>query len=299
MKVFITGVTGYIGFQVALAFRRAGHEVWGLVRNAAKSTRIARHEIHPVGGTLQQPEEYQAVMERCSVLMHAAVDYQTDTFALDRRVVEAMLAAGGQGARPKTVIYTSGAWVYGDTGGALVDETTPLNPTQLVKVRPATEQLVLQANGVKGLVIRPGCVYGRQGGLTGMWFDGARRNALQVVGSGEQRWAMIHIDDLAAGYVSAAESGLGGEAFNLTDRSRHTVGEMAQAAAKAVGYTAAVRFVPVAEAAETLGDLAECLALDQHVDARKAVRLLGWQPRHGGFVDEAATYFETWRAYQD
>jgi nucleoside-diphosphate-sugar epimerase len=197
------------------------------------------------------------------------------------------------------VIYTSGVWVYGDTGGALVDETTPLNPTQLVKVRPATEQLVLQANGVKGLVIRPGCVYGRQGGLTGMWFDGARRNALQVVGSGEQRWAMIHIDDLAAGYVSAAESGLGGEAFNLTDRSRHTVGEMAQAAAKAVGYTAAVRFVPVAEAAETLGDLAECLALDQHVDARKAVRLLGWQPRHGGFVDEAATYFETWRAYQD
>ena len=33
------------------------------------------------------------------------------------------------------------------------------------------------------------------------------------------------------------------------------------------------------------------------VDARKAVRLLGWQPRHGGFADGAATYFAAWRAH--
>jgi len=29
MKVFITGATGYIGFNVAMAYPRAGHEVWG------------------------------------------------------------------------------------------------------------------------------------------------------------------------------------------------------------------------------------------------------------------------------
>jgi len=40
------------------------------------------------------------------------------------------------------------------------------------------------------------------------------------------------------------------------------------------------------------------LALSQHVDARKAVRLLGWQPRHGGFVDEADLYYRAWRAHQ-
>ena len=36
MKVFITGATGYIGFSVASAYRRAGHEVWGLVRSGKK-----------------------------------------------------------------------------------------------------------------------------------------------------------------------------------------------------------------------------------------------------------------------
>jgi hypothetical protein len=54
----------------------------------------------------------------------------------------------------------------------------------------------------------------------------------------------------------------------------------------------------VEEAARKMGDLAEALALDQHVDSRKAVRRLGWQPRHGGFLDGVATYFEAWKAHQ-
>ncbi len=54
----------------------------------------------------------------------------------------------------------------------------------------------------------------------------------------------------------------------------------------------------MAEARTTLGDFAECLALDQHVDARKISRLLGWQPRHSGFLDEVETYFESWKASQ-
>jgi hypothetical protein len=33
------------------------------------------------------------------------------------------------------------------------------------------------------------------------------------------------------------------------------------------------------------------------VDARKAVRRLGWQPRHGGFLDEADLYYRAWRAH--
>ena len=54
--------------------------------------------------------------------------------------------------------------------------------------------------------------------------------------------------------------------------------------------------VPVVEAAKTYGPMAECLAYDQHVDSRKAVRLLGWQPSHGGFVDGVDRYFAAWKA---
>jgi nucleoside-diphosphate-sugar epimerase len=300
MNVFVTGATGYIGLNVAAAFRRAGHSVWGLTRSAQKAHILARHEVHPVEGSLQNPESWAAAARECSVLVHAAVDYQADTFQVDRRTVEFLISLGRQeGRQPKTLIYTSGVWVYGDTLGKRVDETSPLNPPGLVSARPDTERMVLEASDVRGIVIRPGCVYGYQGGLTGMWFNGAvAEKALRAIGDGRNQWAMIHADDLADAYVRAAERGLSGEVFNITDRSRNTVGEMLQAVADASGYQGETRCVPVAEAAAKMGPFAECLALDQHVDATKAVRLLGWQPRHAGFVDEAQTCFMAWQAAQ-
>ena len=299
MKCFITGATGYIGFHVACALRRAGHEVWGLARTPEKGRLLSQQEIFPVIGTLQQPAAWQARAAECSVLIHAAQDLQTaDSPLLDRQAVEALLATAMAGARPKTVIYTSGAWVYGNTGSKLVDETTALTPARLVARRPATEQLVLASNLVKGIVIRPGCVYGKQGGRPGTWFAGARKQKLQVIGDGRTRWAMVHVEDLADAYLRAAESGLAGEVFNVSDRSRATVLEMAGSAAKTAGYDGEVTVVPLAEALQTMGDFAECLALDQHIDSRKAVRLLGWQPAHGGFVDEVERYFESWCAAQ-
>jgi nucleoside-diphosphate-sugar epimerase len=122
---------------------------------------------------------------------------------------------------------------------------------------------------------------------------------LTAVGDGTNRWAMVHADDLADAYLRAGESGLAREAFNVTDRSRASVREMLKAVARVTGYTGETRLVPVADAASKMGPFAECLALDQHVDARKAVRMLGWQPRHGGFVDEASTCFLSWQAARE
>jgi nucleoside-diphosphate-sugar epimerase len=299
MKVFVTGANGYIGLNVASAFRRAGHEVWGLVRSEKKARTIAAHEIRPVIGSMQHPESYRQIAEQCAVLIHAAVDYQADTFSLDRHTMEVLLEAGKRGSQPKTVVYTSGTWVYGDTLGKTVDEGASLKPATLVASRPDIEQMVLKASGVRGVVIRPGCVYGRQGGLTGMWFDGPDKGRLlQVIGDGNNRWAMVHVDDLAEGYLRAAESGLAGEIFNLTDHSSSTVRDMAAAVARATGYAGQTQFVPIDEASHILDGFAECLTLDQRVDSGKAARLLEWQPKHRGFIDEVDTYFQSWKAAQ-
>lgn len=299
MKVLVTGASGYIGHNVASAFRRAGHEVWGLVRSEKKARTIAMHEIRPVIGSMQRPESYHSIAAQCSILIHAAVDYQADTFSLDRHTMELLLAAGTGGSLPQTVIYTSGTWVYGDTHGTPVDENGPMRPTTLVASRPGIEQMVLRASGIRGVVIRPGCVYGREGGLTGMWFDGPDKGRpLQVTGDGNNRWAMVHVDDLADGYLRAAESGLTGEVFNVTDGSCSTVREMIGAVTRVTGYTGQIRFVSAAEASYTLGGFAECLTLDQLVDSGKAGRLLGWQPKHRGFIDEAEVYFQSWKAAQ-
>ncbi len=299
MKIFLTGATGYIGFNAALALRRAGHEVWGLARSGEKALTLSKNEIHPVLGDMQKPATYASIAEQCSVLIHAAVDYQAGVVAPDKLLTETFLNTAKRGAQPKTFIYTSGIWVNGNTGDQLVDETTPLNPLTLVAWRPAHEQMVLNASNMRTLVLRPGCVYGKQGGLSGMWFSSAyNEKALRVIGDGNNRWAMVHADDLAEAYVRAAESNYSGEIFNIIDRSRASVREMANAIARVTNYAGEIHYVPVAEAAKTLGDFAECLAVDQHIDGRKAARLLGWQPKHGGLADGIASYFEAWKAAQ-
>ena len=298
MRVFVTGATGTIGLAVCSAFRRAGHQVWGLARSAEKAVALARAEVHPVLGDLGKPESFVAAAESCSVLVHAAAEYGSGAFAFERNAVHALLAAARKrGPQPKTLIYTSGTWVYGNTGNRLVDETTPVAPVPHVSERPAVERLVLEADGVRGIVLRPGCVYGHQGSLTSMWFEAARTGGqLSVIGDARARWALVHLDDLGRAYVRAAESGLTG-VFNVTDRSRSSLLEMAGAVARVTGYGGEIRTTAVAEASASMGTLAECLALDQHVDSRKAVQLLGWQPRHGGFADEVEECFEAWKAW--
>jgi hypothetical protein len=76
------------------------------------------------------------------------------------------------------------------------------------------------------------------------------------------------------------------------------VRDLASAAAKAAGYFGALKSISVEDAAQQMGPMAECLALDQHIESRKAVRLLNWQPKHGGFVDDADVYFNAWKASQ-
>jgi nucleoside-diphosphate-sugar epimerase len=108
---------------------------------------------------------------------------------------------------------------------------------------------------------------------------------------------MVHVADVADAYRRAVESPFSGEVFNIVDRSRFTVRECAEAAARAIGIDTDLIRVPVADATTEMGAMAECLTLNQHVGAGKASRLLGWQPRHGGFVDGATRCALAWRAH--
>lgn len=297
MKTFVTGATGYIGFNVAKAMRRAGHKVYGLTRSEDKAEMLAKAEIHPVIGDMTNPDSYTDIANQSSVLIHAAADYQHNTVELDKQTVQALIEASSTGPQPKTFIYTSGCWVNGNTGYEPANETTPLDPIEAVQWRPAVEETVLTAEQVDGIVVRPGCVYGERGGLTGMWFEAAEnKDTIDVVGDGANFWTMVHVDDLADAYVRIAEAAPAGEIFNISDRSRWTVGDMVQAVARATNFRGDINFVPVEEAAEEMGPMAEALAVDQHIDSRKAVNLLGWQPNHGGFVDEVETFYQSWKA---
>ncbi|MCR4294736.1 MAG: NAD-dependent epimerase, partial [Elusimicrobia bacterium] len=115
---------------------------------------------------------------------------------------------------------------------------------------------------------------------------------------GGNRWAVVHVSDLADLYIRAAESDLSGELLNAVDGSRFTVREMAEAASRAAGAGGAVEALPFAEAEKRYGGMAHGLALDQNVDSSKSARLLGWEPRFKGIPPDADLFFAAWRAFR-
>ncbi len=212
-----------------------------------------------------------------------------------------MLALGNHGGPALTVIFTSGSWVYGDTGGRPVGESARPATRMLVGAhRPAVERMLLDAKRVRGLVIRPANVYGGRRGMTAGWFASALSGkAPTVPGNGRDRWPMVHVDDLPTGYLLAAESGRGGEIFHFADHSHSSLLDLVSAATRAAGSPAMVEPVPTSRAAEVMGAYAEVYSMDYLLDSGRAERLLWWKPKHDGFINEAVTYFRAWKAWQE
>jgi hypothetical protein len=69
-SVFVIGASGYIGLGVALAFRRAGYRVYGLIRNEKNSNTLIRNEIEPlVAQTFDQIQPFADILASCSIII--------------------------------------------------------------------------------------------------------------------------------------------------------------------------------------------------------------------------------------
>jgi len=266
MNVFLTGATGYIGGAVADALLRGGHSVTGLARSQEAARRLRAKAITPFDGDLNSPADLAKASAQSDGVIHAGT---TNDGAIDQAAVRVMLDALRESGKP--LLYTSGIWVLGDTGGRIADETWPVNPVALVAWRPEVEQMVLAARGVRSIVIHPGVVYGRGGGIAADFVKSARETgAARYVGTGENHWPLVHVDDLASLYLLALLGAPSGALFHATDGSSYRVGEIAQAA------SARTESWPLEEARKTLGGYADALVLDQLVSSEKARTTLGW-----------------------
>lgn len=283
MTIFITGATGYIGSVVAETLQRYGYDVLGLAHSDAAARSLQERGLQILRGGLADLDVLHAGAAQADGVIHLAAAGSGDTAALDAAATRAMLAAVDGTAKP--FVYTSGVWVLGKTGTTVADETAPANPTPLVAWRASLEREVLNA-GARGIVLRPGIVYGRDGGIPAMLVaSGRERGAVRFVGTGDQHWPFVHVEDLAELYVRALDAPAGTLLHGVTEAGVR-VREVAAAASHAAGVDERVQAWPVEEARAELGAFADALALDQRVASTTAQQLLGWEPRHASVLEE-------------
>jgi nucleoside-diphosphate-sugar epimerase len=287
MKVLVTGGSGYLGQATIRALRAHGHQAVALVRSDDAARRVEGLGAVAVRGGLTDSAVLRGAAEDADAAIHLGQDRGPDTATVDLAAATAI--QDGLGSRP--YVHTGGLWVYGNTT-QIVDETAPQSPPPITAWRADNEKQVLAraATGGHPVLVMPGVVYGYGSGLIGEFLGKpASTGSAHYIDSGENRWAMVHVDDAAELYVAALSAPAGGVYAAVDDTQSPTMRQVAEAVSIAAGQAGTASSVTIEQARREFGPLADAFALDQRLTAARARRELNWAPADRDILTELMT----------
>ena len=224
-----------------------------------------------------------------------------------------MLAALDGGG--KTVLFTSGSAVVGtfaggEASGIVYDEDTVLPLPEAVfapasanvdprvvagfgaamAARIETEKDVIGASGVRGIVMRPGLVYGGGGSydIPGLIALARATGAGAHLGSGGTLQGFVHIDELADLYRLAVERAPGatvlhGVAGEVSQR------DLASAISRLIGAGGRTASFSLEQMFQSAGSVGISASVNKRLSADKTRMLTGWSPVRADILDDVAS----------
>jgi nucleoside-diphosphate-sugar epimerase len=305
MQNLVTGATGFTGGHLARALVERGEGVRALVRPGRDVRDLAAAGIEIVEGELTRAADVRAAAAGCDRIYHLAAVFRTaghpDNYYRDVNVggtVNVLEAARALGC--ERVVHCSTGGVHGHVEEPPADEsyrTKPGDIYQETKLEAELQAREAIAQGQPVAIFRPGAIYG-EGDLRFLkLFKAVQKGHFVMVGSGDVRLHMVHIDDLVQAIVlCGTESTALGEVFLVAGREAPTLNEIVAAAAATAGVRPPRWRVPLGPV-YALAWLCErvCVPLGvepplhrrrvgffshhREFDIGKAERLLGYRPR--------------------
>jgi nucleoside-diphosphate-sugar epimerase len=285
MKVFITGVTGYLGGSLSARLIYDGHVVSGLVRDESKVGSLKKIGVSPVIGSLDSNAVLvNAAREADAVINAASSDH--------RGAVEALVTALSMSGKP--LLHTSGTSIICDDARgayespAIFHDDSVVEPLAMRAQRVEIDRFVRRAGidrGVRSVVICPSMVYGDGRGMQ-VHSDQIPKlrerskiaGAGLYIGAGLNRWSNVYIDDLVNLYLLALEKAPSGSFF-FAENGEETLSRVAEAVSWSIGLDGRTASWNADEAISEYGDWARfALASNSRVRSTNARRLLGWSP---------------------
>jgi uncharacterized protein (TIGR01777 family) len=215
MKVLITGGLGFVGTQLSILLVHKGHQVT-IVDHSPEPHEHTPAEVQYVPGdtTVQGPwQEDVAAQDAVINLAGASIFnrwndktkkliYDTRVFTT-RNVVEAMPET-----RETVLCSTSAVGYYGFRDDEEITEVGSPGDDFLAGVCVDWESEALKAadKGVRVAVTRFGIVLGKTGGALGQMIPAFKRFVGGPLGSGNQWFSWIHMDDLLNAFMFVIEN---------------------------------------------------------------------------------------------
>jgi nucleoside-diphosphate-sugar epimerase len=242
--VLVTGVTGFVGSNVAERLTERGMKVRALVRAEADLPGVEQ-----IVGDMTDPDSLERAVEGADAVIHCAVSYSQD-FETARRVdVEGTrhLAQSALGQGVKRFVHISTCGAYDVDGVTLVTEATPLWAFDdervgiygRVKAEAERQLTAAHEQGLPTVILRPPNILGAHprsawGYSIPKWIFGGDGN---VRGEGTNTWPVVSIHNLMDAVESALSRDVAvGKAYTVVD-DHTTWGEYAERVASWKGVS--------------------------------------------------------------
>lgn len=195
MTVLIAGC-GDLGTEAGLRFAAAGHEVVGLRRSPGKLPAEIRGVYADLSTELPElPSDVDIVVVAIAADSSTEEAYRAAYVSGVKNVLDALER---QSIQPRRILFVSSTAVYKDSGGAVVDESTPTEPTRFSgKVLVEAEKLLFartRGTSIQPISLRLGGIYGP--GRTRL-IDQVR-SGKAVIPAQPRHTNRVHRDDAAA-----------------------------------------------------------------------------------------------------
>jgi dihydroflavonol-4-reductase len=224
----VTGATGFVGSAVARRLLEGGLPVRVLVRPGADRRNLAELPVEIAVGAMEDARSLARAVADCRYLFHVAADYRLwvpDPAAMFRANVDGTrdLMTASLAAGVERIVYTSSVATLGILAGGAADEETPsrfedmIGPYKRSKYR--AEEVVrglVGEGGLPAVIVNPSTPVGPRDlkpTPTGRLILEAARG--RVPGFVDTGLNIVHVDDVAAGHIAAAETGRVGERYIL------------------------------------------------------------------------------------
>ena len=218
----VVGATGVLGRNVVPRLLERGHAVRAVIRRHAEAPFLQELGAVPVVGDLFDIGSLDTAAQGCDVALHLATaipkpgdqDWSENDRvrrAGTRNLIEAVL-----NSRVRRYVQQSITLLYGGGGQALVDESTPLRPSEMTQSAADMEGLV-RATDLDWCILRGGLFYGPGTDREASWRQAAREGRLTLPADGGDRISLVHVADMARAVVAAAESAPEGSTYNIVD----------------------------------------------------------------------------------
>ena len=304
MEILVTGANGFTGGHLARRLLSEGHRVRALVRSAMQAEQLAGIGIDARVGELTRCDDVRNAARGCAQIYHIAAVFRTAGHPHDyyREVnvggtLNVLQAARELGC--ERVVHCSTGGVHGHIAHPPADERYPFGPGdiyQRTKLEAERAALAAARRGQPLTIFRPAPIYG-EGDLRFLkLFRAIETGTFVMLGSGEPRLHLVHVDDLIDGVLlCGARAEALGEVFLLAGPEAPTLNELARCIA-AVLDTPAPRLRlpvwPVYAAGWLCEKVCVPLRIDpplhprrvaffthhREFDCSKAARLLGYRP---------------------